>query len=75
MDFVDTWGAGLVTVKLETRRLPYRLTERYGNCMRRRRFWSRWVADMEHNRALKNAEYLIELIRDAEPQRISEPLL
>jgi len=75
MEFCDAWGANLIVITLDTHRLPYRLTERYGSSVRARTFWFRSSAELEHTRALRNAESIIELIRDAEPQHRSAPFL
>ncbi len=75
MVFENTWGAGLVKITLTVNTLPYRLTERYGSTVRTRRFWSRMVAELEHTRALQNADYLIAAIRDARPEHTTGPLL
>ena len=68
MEFRDHWGVGLITVTLDTNRLPYLLTERYGNCVRHRRYWSRLDADTEHAAAVRNAQFIIDAIRDARPE-------
>lgn len=75
MLFEDTWGQDLIKIILDTDRLPYRLTERYGNAVRTRRFWSRLNAEHAHSAALANARDLIAAVRDARPLRRVRPML